>query len=950
MPSNFPQTFLRFNEQQTKNLVIVVEIPGVDLLSNRAVYTKIRYGDRGLKYGENLPDGTQPVYGGLRKLDGVRDILSLDGSSLTISQRLEPEQGRASISQISMSFIDKDKYMSQVISPGVIIPEIMGAPVRVWMGYAECSYPEEFIVIFRGRITDVKPVAGLIALQFSDPNFQRRQQIFTVAKTKTVEDIAPTDTFIPVADNANFLQHVLGPDGLYDVPAPWNQNGTYNPIATRTTGIRTFIKIKDEFIEYGPLGFVSIPLAYIESLKYVATRPSLTGITVQYTPGAVAGSEVVTVTGGEIIVQIQDGVSTAHQVMNAIQASTAASALVTVSLRSGFTLTDPQVIQTGYNLALGFDGVVRGARGTVAGTYASADDVSYAVQIQDHAIDMALKMMLSGWAGPWKTDVPVLSVQRTFDGVLGDQPRALILPNNVDAVRDYGLSVGDYITIKNSTPNNGTCRIVRFGDLFEQPNRMIYVDKDLVTEFPTSMLLDFRSQFDTYPVDAGVALTPEDVDVDTHLTIKGNYLSDPENSYRFFITQRETCKSFIETEIYLPVACYSLTKRGKLSIGFTKPPIADDTLQFLDKDSVLDPDKIQVQRGLNTRKFFNELIWQYDQDDNGNFVSTYQIFDADSFDLIGVLSTLPIKSRGARTDLGTNTLFQKRSSFILSRYRKGAILINMKTNWKTGCQIEAGDIVALKDEGDLQITNMGTGDRNLGTQLFEVVDRTLDYKTAMASLQLVSGIQADVTDRYATFSPSSIVASGDQTQLVIQDSFGAKYPGDEMKKWRDYVNQPIVIHDDSYTFYLQTFIAGFDPVNNYRMFITGWKDTSGNPATPPVYAGSTIDIPYFPDDQSKTEMSLYKSIHAFRSPTVAIAGTGTPNQFDVSPLDVSKFFKGAVLRIHTEDWSVDSGDVKVQSISGNTIILESDLEFTPDVSHLVSGIGFPDRSGFYRYI
>jgi hypothetical protein len=53
---------------------------------------------------------------------------------------------------------------------------------------------------------------------------------------------------------------------------------------------------------------------------------------IEYTAGGVAGAEVVTVTGQKISVQIDSGVSTANQIKTAVEASAAASALVTITV------------------------------------------------------------------------------------------------------------------------------------------------------------------------------------------------------------------------------------------------------------------------------------------------------------------------------------------------------------------------------------------------------------------------------------------------------------------------------------------------------------------------------------------------------------------------------------------------------------------------------------------
>lgn len=847
MALDFPEKFLIFNTNQTKNLAVVVKIDGVDLLSNRPIYTRVRYGDPGIRYGQS-----GLVYGGLRRLENVRQLINWDQSNLSLAQRLEPEQGRGSVSMISLSFTDKDAYMTRVISPGVIVDEIMGRSVEVYIGYEEISYPEDYIKVFRGRITDVKAPPAQVNMQFSDPNFNRRQTAFITAKTKLAGNLLVGDTSIPVLDGVDFHKPILGPDGLYDVPNPWDQDGTYNTLAPRTTGVRTFLKIDDEWIEYGPLG-------------------------------------------------------------------------------------------VGTNLFLN---VLRGARGTVAATHAIGADVMAGVEITDNCMELALKTQLSGWAGPWLSDVTVYSVMRTFDLALGDQPRAFILPGGVDAKRDYGLVDGDYITTSGFgvSGNNDTFRIVRFAELNEEPNRLVYVDKDLTPEYPTTGKMAFRSQYDTYPSTCGVKLTPQDVDADAHVTLRDNFLSGQENSYRFFLTSEETVKSFIETEIYLPVSAYSLTVRGKLSVGYHIPPLGNTQLVFLTKDNIKNPEMIQPQRGLNNRKFFNELDIDYDFDDTGQPVSFFRAVDADSLSRYKVSSTLPVRSRGTRTDLGSPNEFTRRARRFFSRYSNAATIIECKVNWGTGIQIEAGQTVALKDEGDLKISNFATGERNLGTQLFEVLDRDLNIKGGDVPLKLISGLRYDVNDRFAVISPSSEVDSGSESYLILRDSFGAQFPGDEMRKWRNLVGQKIVMHDENYTYYQETTLLRLDAVNNYKMYITGFS------VAPPYFTDMIIDIPRYPHNASKTQGALYKQIFAHFGPYVQIVSGASPTQFDVGAGDAPDFFIGAKIRVHKEDYSTASSEVTVIAVLGTTITVSAALGFTPDNTYFVTGIGFLDKQGSYRYI
>jgi hypothetical protein len=441
------------------------------------------------------------------------------------------------------------------------------------------------------------------------------------------------------------------------------------------------------------------------------------------------------------------------------------------------------------------------------------------------------------------------------------------------------------------------------------------------------------------------------VDTQSHVDLANTFISGPENDLKFFFQDKEqSLKQFIEQEIYLVTSCYSLTKRGRLSVGYTLPPIAKLNLVILNTNNLVSAESIKISRALNARKFFNEIDYDYDYNDSGKYESAIRYLDADSLGTIGTFSPLPIKSRGARTEFGANTTFKKRAEFLLSRYRAAATIIECKCNWEAGTQIEAGDIVALQDEGNLQLANWGAGERNLGAQLYEVVDRSLDLRSGFVTLKLVSGFNYDITDRYSTISPSSMIASGDDEHLIIQDSFGAIFAFNERRKWRDYLGQPVQLHTEDYAEIYYTNIIGFDVVDNYKVLIDGIVDNVGAPATPSDFSILIMDIPKYPDTTSKTEMSLYKSVHGFFDPTFSVDSGASQTQFDVPVGEGVNYFVGAKLYVHSEDYSVLSDEVTVTEVVSDTIKVDKALGFVPNNTHLITGVGFKDTQGFYRLI
>jgi hypothetical protein len=841
--ADFSDRFSLYNDQQTKSIVIVLEIDGVPgVLTTTSLNTRVRYGDPDVFYGD-----PGLVYGGLRRLDvanggDVQSLIMLDGSSLTLSQKIEPEQGRGSISTLSFSLLDLNGYITRLFSPGVIVEEILNRGVSVYLGYKDISYPEDYHQVFRGRISQVQGAEGFGFMQISDPNTVRRQTIFYQGKTKLSSPLTNVATTVNVTSNSDFHKCILGPDGSY------------------VEDVKTFIKVEDEFIEYGP----------------------------------------------------------------------------SFSVPSGTFGTNT------------WTNVVRGALGTTAVAHPVDADVEAHVQISGLPMEIALRVMLSGYNGPWITGQPLSAVVFTGDPILLNQPNSYILPAGVDAVREYNLSVGDWITITGSTnaANDGSYQVVSFGDLAGTTNRIVYTtNAAAVYEPATPALFSLRSQFDVYPTSCGSKLSNLDVDIDSHKYLQQTFMGAG-NELRILISESQSGKTFLESEIYLPTACYSLTREGRLSVGFTHPPLATPNLPFLDTSNILNAPQIRPTRGTNNRKFFNEIAWQYDANNDGTFTSAYRQIDTESLNKIGISSVLPISAKSLHTDLDALAVIKKRSSFLLSRYKNGAVQIQVQVNYGTGVGIEAGDVIALVDDGTLQVQNWSTGERDLGSQLYEVIERSLDLKSGNVTLTLIAGLGAEVTDRYATISPSTtIIAGSTSSTLIFEDSYGALYPGDEKKKWEDYIGEPILVHSEDWTVSGESVLLGFDPSNPYKMLIS--PALSFTPS-----AGYIIDIVAYPTAVDPYVQQLYKQVHSHLSPTVFVVSGVSPTVFVVPSGDIGKFLVGATVLVHSQDWTVSSPEVTVTNVDTGTyeITVGSSLGFTPISGYQIEYIGFSDGGGAYRFI
>lgn len=907
-----PPNFLIFNNQNSKSLAIVVDIDGIDYLTSTAVGRPLEYGDPfnygdpGLLYGSLVPLGTKA---GER---GQRQLIEPNGSTLSIQQTLEPESGRGSISTMTMNFVDKDSYMTKAVSSGPIVDEILGRQVKIWFGYAQTRFPDDYFILWRGRVGQVNAGVSKVSMQFLDPNVVRRQSIFYAAETQTIAAMLSTDTQVPVMDSSSFNMKVPGPSGGYD------------------TTVRTFLKIDDEFIEYQQAGSESTGFG----------GPVFAVSSANATVGSIYEDEV---SGFQFTVQATIVAGTLLSV-NAGTGTPSASGVLTLISGTG----DMLITYSAFGDQ--FINVIRGVSptGINGNTTPEAHDVGATVDayvmLTGNIMDLSLKIMMSGWQGPYVTGQAVNGLVTTGDPSQPTILNCITLPINTDAIRDLGISVGDFITTSGSIigGNNVVANVIGFTDILGQSNRGILMDINYTAENPTAAVIALRSQYDVYPDSCGCQLPGWEVDVAQFLYLKNSFLSQDGYDFQILINSDSPGKTFIENQLLLPVGAYSLTRQGRISVGLTKPPIADQRTQVLSVANVINPQNIQVQRGVNNRKFFNEVDWSFDYGDDGNAASLRDTLNSDSLNAIGISSILPIDSQGARTSLGFLDIVEQREAWLFNRYARASVLINLDTTIGVGNQIEVGDIVIVSDNGQLQIPNFATGVRNLGTQLFEVINRNLNLANGVCSLQIEGGTGAQSTDRYATISPSSYIASAATTsEIIIVESFGNI--STEQKKWSQYVGLNVRVHDKKFTRVGTTTFFGFDPTDNHGMLLSPPLAFAPSP-------GDIVDICQYPNDTSALNQALYKLIHCFIDDSVPIVSGVSHYAFYLSASDAGQMQVSFPILVHDVNYINESPETVIASVNGRLITVESDLGFTPNSTMTGELIGFLDGGQPYRLV
>lgn len=668
---------------------IVLDIDGVDTKYGSAkILSYIKIGDPGLYI-----DGSWLI-GGFREIEDQLAAVSMDSSTTTIKQQLDLDKGRgSSISSMELGLIDFNKDISELVSPGVVVEDILGRKCKVYLGFADfTSFPQDYIVVFRGVIDDIKADQGIVKLNIAHPDQKKIQLIYPKISTKLNGVINDSQTTITVDGTDDFLLRVAGPDGSFDA------------------SFTSYFRIDDEIIEY-------------------------TGIT-------------------------------------------------------------PTT----------FTGCVRGALNTIPSPHDDNTNVDSYYRLQGNVIDLALKVMLSGWHGPYVEDIEI----ENFN-IIGDNmtsvPNSFFL-KGVNVEENNGIVVGDYVTTTGATnpANNVTLKQVVSITVDDFGSYIEVAGVSFVDELDTPAVVAFRSQYDTLP--EGLGMAGDEVDVMEHLRIKQLFLSSFD--YDFYLKDTiEKASDFMEQQIYKPSGAYSLPRKARSSVGYFVGPLPSASTITLDESNITNPDKLKIRR-TTSKNFFNHIVYRYEVDPlEDKFLRGAITQAADSLSRIPVgTKALVIEAEGMRETLSGLNNAQIASNRRLDRFKFGAeFMEGVDITYQYGFNLEIGDIIIL-DGSDLNLLDSSTGKRNKPAKFFEIVNRSLSIRNGKVTLELID-TGFDGFQRYALVGPASRIKSGlTQKQFVIEKAYYSPFGLSEFKKWERYKQPRVKVRSSDFTTrYSQSYIV-----------------------------------------------------------------------------------------------------------------------------------------------
>lgn len=208
-------------EANTKKPQIILEIEGWPVLSSIPV-------EKYLAYGDEVVFGQPGIFfNGLIIDPTILPYIDIDKSTQQITQQLQADKGGSqSVTSFDVSLVDKDKFITEYITPGKILDEVLGLKARLYLSFEGAGHPKDSVLFFSGIVAGVSAGAGYVNINLASPEKIKTLDLFPKLSTELTAAINNSATTITVADTNDFL-----------LPA---DAGT----------LRTYLLIDDEIVEY----------------------------------------------------------------------------------------------------------------------------------------------------------------------------------------------------------------------------------------------------------------------------------------------------------------------------------------------------------------------------------------------------------------------------------------------------------------------------------------------------------------------------------------------------------------------------------------------------------------------------------------------------------------------------------------------------------------------------
>ena len=880
---------------------IALSIEGVDTLyAAQPVFKTLEWDDSNANWDDNLNwDGT------INDPKAV-DWISLQGTTTSITQQIRPDKGStSSIATVNIAIVDVDGKVSKALSFDAIA-EILGKKATFSIGFFNeaAVYPEDYQAIFRGVVVDFYTEAGIVMVSLASSESLKRQVFLEKQQTELTARIKYRELDV--------------------------QNIRYTQRST-TVGLFT--------IEY--VNSASLSVSY---------NSGTNKITVNMISGVTTAKQIVEATENEAstffaveasVVGNNDDVPQISQAVTSFIIDTIINVNSTVGLYgaldslSTYYRVNDELVEVTSIISETQAEVVRGQLNTLSVPHENESECESFYRLQGKPLDLSLKIMLSEEGNEYfsSDDVPksVNFISRT------EQLANTIIFDYYDIKEKTGLVVGDTFQL-DTTLNTNTYTIRGFGQL-ETGDSFIETFETLVTENEYLGTFKYKSKYNVLPT--GLGMISNEVDIEEFENLKASFGSNFIDYDLYIKDSIDDMKTYMDSELFFPQGLYSIPRKARSSVKFVVPPFSSDILPTLDNNTITNITKIKQRRSVH-KYLYNTYVWRFNQDSlEDKFLTGKVVINNTSVQRIKVgKKQLKIESTGLRSNVETFNLVNNLSQRLIDKYSLAPTYFEgVEVNYKTGYAVEVGDIIeAFPSETKTRDLRTGSSQRS---KLYEVTNKSLNVKTGKIKLSLISSA-FEIESRYVVVSLSSRVVTGStDTRLIIEpinDLGRFRSPTSQWEIFRGKnirVRSKDYLDDDTVTFEI-------DPTNNAALIL----DT---PLSFTPSAGYIVEVPDYNDTDAGID-SEYKLQFGYNTTRVTITSVTDAKTFDVDLPD--NLVVPSLIYVHSDDYLETSSSelIRIESIVGNTVTLESDLPFTPQINHIVDRSNFKDDGFPYTFI
>ena len=577
--------------------------------------------------------------------------------------------------------------------------------------------------------------------------------------------------------------------------------------------------------------------------------------------------------------------------------------------------------------------VRRSELNTVDTSHDADAEITSLYRLKGDALELAQKLMQSDSNNSFfESDIPVKSLN--FVDVNTQIANAVIF-DVLDVQADTGLIPNDIINVD----SYGDLTVQSFGQLDDGSSYII--DETLPTvEDASNESWRFKSQYNV--LNFGLGMLPFEVDNEEFERTKIN-ISTSLTELDFRLEEGiDNCRDFINKELYFIAGCYGIPRNARSSIRALLPPLSIETIPTLNEKTILNTISLRPERSVN-KFYYNDILFAYNKSLQDNrFKSFTQSINQDSVNDFQVGNKqLRIESLGYIRNAITDSVIDRLAARFLSRYKAAATVVKkVELPFKTGFNIQVGDVVFFGGE-NVQLPDYNTGIRQLPVDLYEVINQSISFNGVVTVDLLSTGFSTDGT--FAVISISSKVGVGSTTdRLIVEKINNLNETEFERDKYNQLIGARIRVRSEDYSYDEVTRIDSLDLQNPEAIIIDKLA------STPPIGAIIELDLydNYAPFQDNDLD-TFIKLKYAFNMDQAQITSVTNSVIFEID--DTTRFYEGQKVAIHSLDYTRDTLEATINTITTNTIELTESLGFTPIVGDFIEALEFTDLDG-YRFL